>query len=69
MISPQVFSMFSQRPPLLRKLSKGPLYFLIRGAKRLLRALGGALTAFFSPQIYPHFETGPSPHILFQAIS
>jgi hypothetical protein len=29
---------------------------LIQGAKRLLSALGGALAAFFGPQIHPHFE-------------
>jgi hypothetical protein len=39
---------------LLSKLTKRPAYFLIKAAKRLLRALGGTLTAFFRPQIHPH---------------
>jgi hypothetical protein len=38
--------MFSQRPPLLSKLSECPPYFLIGGAKRLLGAVGGTFKTF-----------------------
>jgi hypothetical protein len=43
---------------LFSELSECPLYFLIRGAKRLLRALGGTLTTFFSPKIHAHLLKG-----------
>jgi hypothetical protein len=51
---PQVLGVFSQHPPLFGELSECPTYFLIKGAKRLLRAIGSALTAFFGSQIHPH---------------
>jgi hypothetical protein len=54
MVLAQVLGVFSQHPPLLSKLSKCLTYSLIRGAKRLLSALGGTLTAFFRPQTDTH---------------
>jgi hypothetical protein len=55
----QVFSLCSQRSPLLGKLSECSTWFVFERAKRLFSTYGSAPPAFLGPQSHPHVQAVP----------